>query len=190
MTRRVRVDAAAPAAVREVFAAQRATMDRRFAELGVTTSCSYIATLLMRFVGQAFELDVVIDADRLDTLTGDDLKQAFGTAHEQVYFSRGGVAGKALEIVGFRLGASAPEMTDIPRDKVIADPAPPGVCELYEWRAHHCCHVASRRQVAAHGELNGPLLIEDETATIYVPPGWVAHNDDTGNLILTRKEAS
>jgi N-methylhydantoinase A len=190
LTRRVRVDANAPEAVREVFAAQKATVEQRFASLGVSAQCSFTLTLLMRFVGQAFELDVAMPVDALPSLTEQALRDAFLAAHEQVYFSRGGAAGKPLEIVGFRLGASAPEMLETPRRTLARDDRPLASTPLYEWRERRDCTVATRGQLAAHGELAGPLLVEDETATIHVPPGWSASNDTAGNLILKRKESN
>ena len=35
--------------------------------------------------------------------------------------------------------------------------------------------------------LSGPALIEDGSATIYVPPGWAATLDAEGNVILKRE---
>jgi N-methylhydantoinase A/oxoprolinase/acetone carboxylase beta subunit len=141
----------------------------------------------MRFVGQAFELDVAMPVESLPSLTEQALRDAFLAAHEQVYFSRGGAAGKPLEIVGFRLGASAPEMLETPRRTLASDDRPLATTPIYEWRERRDCTVATRGQLAAHGELAGPLLVEDETATIHVPPGWAARNDAAGNLILERR---
>ena len=188
LTRRVRVDAAAPDAVREVFAMQRRTVEERFASLGVKSQCSFALTLQMRFVGQAFELDVPIEAAALPGLDEQAIREAFLATHEQVYFSRGGVAGKPLEIVGFRLGASAPEMRDAPRNVPAADDTPLVETPVYEMRRRHACSVATRAQIAARGQLGGPLLVEDETATIYVPPGWTARNDAAGNMVLKKGE--
>ncbi|MCP5260120.1 MAG: hydantoinase/oxoprolinase family protein [Rhodoferax sp.] len=190
LTRRIRVDAAAPEKVREVFAAQRSNVEMRFESLGVTARCRYTLTLLMRFVGQAFELDVAVPVESLPKLDEGELRKAFLAAHEQVYFSRGGAADKPLEIVGFRLGASAPEIMDSPRRAQPRDETPLGSTEIYEWRQHRRCSVASRGQLAVRGELHGPLLVEDETATIHVPQGWSARNDDAGNLVLQRKNGS
>jgi N-methylhydantoinase A len=187
LTRRVRVDAAAPGVVRQLFAQQQAVIEQRFASLGVAGTCSFSPTLQMRFVGQAFELDVPIAASVLPKLGEEDLRQAFLAAHEQVYFSRGGAAGKPLEIVGFRLGASAPELSELPRGLPTPDGAPMGQAEVYESRERLACTVATRAQLSAHGELAGPLLVEDETATIYVPRGWRARNDAAGNLLLQRE---
>ena len=37
--------------------------------------------------------------------------------------------------------------------------------------------------------LAGPHVIEEETATTVVPPGWVSRVDELGNIIITRKES-
>src|SRR6266478_7691640 len=37
--------------------------------------------------------------------------------------------------------------------------------------------------------LAGPHVIEEETATAVVPPGWVSRVDELGNIIITRKES-
>jgi len=52
------------------------------------------------------------------------------------------------------------------------------------------CVVTTRPALDAVGAADGPLLVEDETATIYVPPGWTATCDAAGNLILKRKDGS
>ena len=40
------------------------------------------------------------------------------------------------------------------------------------------------RQALTLSALSGPLLIEDGSSTIYVPPNWSARLDETGNVIL------
>ena len=37
--------------------------------------------------------------------------------------------------------------------------------------------------------LIGPHVLEEETATTVVPPGWVSRVDELGNIIITRKES-
>jgi N-methylhydantoinase A len=37
--------------------------------------------------------------------------------------------------------------------------------------------------------LAGPHVIEEETATTVVPPGWISRVDALGNIIITRKES-
>ena len=63
--------------------------------------------------------------------------------------------------------------------------------QIHESRTVRSCQVATRAAIRAVGGATGPLLVEDDTATIYVPPAWHATEDSTGNLILEHeKEAA
>ncbi|MBL8384519.1 MAG: hydantoinase/oxoprolinase family protein [Burkholderiales bacterium] len=188
MTRRTLVDAAAPDAVRDAMGALRDRLAARFAALGMRGALDYQHTLQMRFVGQAFEVDVPLSTGDLDGLTEAGLRERFDHAHRLVYMAGGGagLAGKSIEVVGFRAGATAPEESILP-------PKPPAAAahaqrrvRIHENRAGRDCAVATRPQVEAAGGLAGPLLVEDETATIYVPPGWRAASDAAGNLVVRR----
>jgi hypothetical protein len=55
---------------------------------------------------------------------------------------------------------------------------------IHENRERRDCTVCERANLAKPAA--GPLLVLDETATLYVPPGWRAVNDDAGNLIMKR----
>jgi N-methylhydantoinase A/oxoprolinase/acetone carboxylase beta subunit len=57
---------------------------------------------------------------------------------------------------------------------------------IHENREQRDCTVCTRADLDHDGGMPGPLLVEDETATIYVPPGWRAANDAAGNLIVKR----
>ena len=89
-------------------------------------------------------------------------------------------------MVGLRVGATAPEAAILPPK------APPQAgrvdrqVTLHENRAARTCAVTTRPAIDAAGGMSGPLLVEDDTATIYVPPGWSALGDASGNLILQR----
>lgn len=183
-TRKLPLDAQAPAIVRENFDALETKLRERFAALGMHEGVTFARTLQMRFVGQAFEIDVPMPDATLDESS---LRAAFDAAHRLIYFHDGGagLAGKRVEIVGFRLGASVPERTTLPT----SPPAKASAVrrrELFEQRERRTCTLLSRAQFDRGEGRPGPLLIEDETSTIYVPPGWRAHADGTGNLILHR----
>ena len=46
--------------------------------------------------------------------------------------------------------------------------------------------MLSRAGLSTEGDA-GPLLIDDGLATVYVPPGWTASLDTSGNIVI-RKE--
>lgn len=85
------------------------------------------------------------------------LLAAFNAAHERIY-RMPVAAGRAVEIVSYRVGLH------VTRGEL------PGLAG------------APRLDGAAQG----PLLIADSTASIWVPPGWRAEEDASGNLLLTR----
>ena len=181
VTRKVPVDSSAASTVRQVLGDLESAMQERFRSFGMKSEIQFSATLQMRFVGQAFEVDVPAPKE----ISEQSLRQAFDQAHRLVYFHSGGagLGGKRVEIVGFRVGASVPEQCVLPGKtgssvhKVRTQP-------VYENKAKRECTVCHRSDLEKGME--GPLLVEDETSTIYVPPGWRAVNDAAGNLIVNR----
>ena len=184
VTRKVPLDAAAPATVRAIFDDLQARMQERFSALGMKDGMLFNRTLQMRFVGQAFEIDVPLPEGALNEAS---LRDAFDAAHRLVYFHGGGagLAGKRVEIVGFRVGASVAENCVLP-EKTPASAKAMRKRTIHENREQRECTLCSRSHLDGRGDLPGPLLVEDETSTIYVPPGWRARNDAAGNLILKR----
>jgi N-methylhydantoinase A len=86
-----------------------------------------------------------------------DLLAAFNAAHERIYRMPVDPR-RAVEIVSYRLGLH------VTRAELPALAGPPRLT----------------------GPVRGPLLIEDSTASLWVPPGWRAEEDTAGNLLLTR----
>ena len=44
--------------------------------------------------------------------------------------------------------------------------------------------IFRRDQLPAGAQVAGPLVIEEDTATTVVPPGWGARVDELGNVII------
>jgi N-methylhydantoinase A len=103
-----------------------------------------------------------------------------------VYMDGGGagLAGRRVEIVGFRVGATAPEKPVTAGKPSATVGRARRTVRIHENREARDCVVTTRAEIASSGGMAGPLLAEDETATIYIPPGWQAKADDSGNLIL------
>ena len=191
VTRRLGVGPGAAAAVRLQVDELHARLAQRFGQLGMRTALQRSASLQMRFVGQAFEIDVPLTDADLALLDEALLGEHFDRAHRLVYMDSGGagLGGKAIEVVGFRVGASAPAAPVLP-PKPAARAGVSTRVRMTENREVRDCVVTTRPALDAVGAADGPLLIEDETATIYVPPGWTARCDAAGNLILKRKDGS
>ena len=191
VTRRLGVGPGAAAAVRLQVDELHARLAQRFGQLGMRTALQRSASLQMRFVGQAFEIDVPLTDADLALLDEALLCEHFDRAHRLVYMDSGGagLGGKAIEVVGFRVGASAPAAPVLP-PKPAARAGVSTRVRMTENREVRDCVVTTRPALDAVGAADGPLVVEDETATIYVPPGWTARCDAAGNLILKRKDGS
>ena len=186
VTRRMALDDAAPDAVRAVLSDMRGDLDARLRGAGMTGALVHAYTLQMRFVGQAFEVDVPLSASEVEALTAATLLLRFEEANRRMYMHSdgAGLAGKKVEIVGFRAGSTAAEKCALPPRSAAGADRPVRRTPIHENREARDCAVMTRALVRAQGEVAGPLLVEDETATIYVPPGWRAIEDAAGNLIL------
>ena len=142
-------------------------------------------SLDMRYVGQAFELDVPID----ERCTGmADVERAFRAAHETRYSH---ATDDPVEIVTFRVAAyglvSKPalrrtaETTAAPDKAIIEDRA-----VVFDG-APITTRVYARDLLPPGVPVAGPALIEESGTTTVVPPGFVAAGDAHGNLVLERR---
>ena len=188
VTRRVPLDAGAPDAVRDAYAAFRAKAEAEFRGLGLDGELGFTASADMRFVGQAFEVAVDLDATGLGTLTVDHLAERFAAAHHRLY-RHGGEAGRQVEIVGLRFGIrrrldALPEFVERPMELKGPRDAPVRVGDRTVSALLMTAASLSRGDV-----VEGPALLESYSSTIWVPPDWSASRDDSGNLMLKKVSA-
>jgi N-methylhydantoinase A len=174
-------------ALLEAFAALEAKARAEFESYGVPWSAveqSY--ALDIRYVGQAYELTMPVD----DFVTGrapiEDLVPRFHEFHRGRYghaSSREGV-----EIVNVRLVAvhrsTVQRVAPAPAvraDRAVAEEAPiilggrPRPCLFYR-----------RDTLPPDATIVGPAVVEEGTATTFVPEGWTAMVDAHHNLLIRR----
>ena len=142
----------------------------------------------MRYVGQAYELEVPIAApvaaERIGEIVG-----AFHAAHERVYgYAR---AQQPVEFVNFRAVHTYP----LPRPVVKAaartarDLADARLGERPAWFAPDgftATAVFDRARLPAGARVAGPAIIEQIDTTTVIPPGYTALAEDSGNLRIRR----
>jgi N-methylhydantoinase A len=188
-TRRMRLDAATPDAVREEYTRFRGTAEQEFRDLGLDGPYEFSLEADMRFVGQAFEIPVPVDTAGIAGLGTGDLAERFTAAHRRVYL-HGGEPGRQVELVGLRFGVrrrleALPETRERPTD--MARPAQAEVT-IASGRAVQARIIAAAA-LAPDDPIAGPALIEGYSSTTWVPKGWRARRDRPGNLLLTRDAA-
>ncbi|MGE0725044.1 MAG: hydantoinase/oxoprolinase family protein [Alphaproteobacteria bacterium] len=155
-----------------------------FREMGFRGPLAWRFTAEMRFVGQAFEIAVEIDPDALDGITSEALLAAFEAAHYRVYFHGLG-ANRRVEIVSFRVGASAASAAGDPLTLPEAAPAEARHVLHQDGRAVDCRHLAAGA-LAVGVAVPGPAILAGATATTYIPAGWTGTRDPADNVIMRK----
>lgn len=141
----------------------------------------------LRYVGQAFELTVPVDLPSVAAAGLDGLVAQFNAAHEARY---GYASDDAVELVNYRLVATVAQQP-IDLAKTPATDADPSMQtrKTYvdgDWIDTAFCR---RGSLPAGFRRPGPLVIEEDTATTFVPSGWEVLVDTVGNLHVTRSTA-
>ena len=187
-TERTRLDADAIETVLDRLRSLRDEATDYLRSAGVSEELSFQHILEMRYVGQAFEVSVTL-GDDLSGLTSDVIAAAFSEAHHRVFeFSK--PPGDPVEIVSFRIGARGkanefPEYQEAAPNGTGEDHAPPVIDITEGGQARRC--VLMPRHAIGEADMAGPVLVEDGTSTIYVPPGWRARRDKADSLVLNRE---
>ncbi|MEZ5354107.1 MAG: hydantoinase/oxoprolinase family protein [Bryobacteraceae bacterium] len=129
----------------------------------------------LRYAGQSYELTVPF-------VSPDEAVEAFHREHERVY----GYANpdRPVEVVTLRVRSrvttAKPEFPPMPASGV-AEPAFRRVFAGGRWRRRTPVY---RRDGLPPTAVEGPALILDYGSTTLVAPGWSAHADGIGNLLL------
>jgi N-methylhydantoinase A len=140
----------------------------------------------MRYVGQAYELEVPIAAP-VQPAAMPQVVAAFHAVHERVYgYAR---AQQPVEFVNFRAVHTYP----LPRPRLTPAARATGTLDdarLGERRAYFGGFVPTeiyeRARLPLGAWLTGPAIVEQSDTTTVIPPGVTALVDDAGNLRLRR----
>ena len=141
----------------------------------------------MRYVGQAYELEVPI-APPLAPAGVPEIVAAFHAVHERVYgYAR---AQQPVEFVNFRAVHTYP----LPRPAVTPAARATGTLDdarIDDRRAYFDGFVPTtiyeRARLPLGVRLAGPAIVEQSDTTTVIPPGVAVRVDDAGNLRLTRR---
>ncbi|HYB41760.1 MAG TPA: hydantoinase/oxoprolinase family protein [Candidatus Methylomirabilis sp.] len=184
-----RADAVDLPAVNRCLAELDAAGQARMREEGVPEPAVRVAySADMRYVGQAYELEVPISMPLTPDATRDAVR-GFHAAHERVYgYAR---VQQPVEFVNFRaihryplpspvLRSSARSGGAVDDARIGERPAyfaPPGfvATAIYE-----------RARLPVGARVRGPAIIEQADTTTVLPPGYAAVLDESGNLRIRR----
>jgi len=186
-TLQARTDVADLSAVNRCLAELDTAGRARMHEEGVAAADVHVAyTADMRYVGQAYELEVPIAAP-VAAERVPDIVAAFHAVHERVYgYAR---TQQTVEFVNFR----AVHTYRLPRPVVRPSAQAHGRLDdarVGERRAYFDGFVSAaiyeRARLPLGARLAGPAIVEQMDTTTVIPPGVTAVVDDAGNLRLRR----
>ncbi len=140
----------------------------------------------MRYRGQSYELTVAIPRG-LKSLSVDDIQAKFGGLHERRYGHRAEDA--TVEIVSLRVRAHFPlGKANPPRMTAVSGvPSAASYRQVRFLSGLREAPVLHRDDLTAGFESQGPLIIEEQTSTVVVEPGWTVKTDEEGNLTLRQE---
>ena len=176
-------EAGAADRVRAQFAEMRASAEAAFEELGIASALRFTRTLEMRYVGQAFEVPVMLGDDEIARLDAALLRTRFNEAHHRIFEFDDSRTNRP-EIVSFRLGIASPPPS-IPELAATEGIPLSDTVTIFDAGERRAAHRVNRRALLDSEGCAGPLLIGDDTSTAYVPPGWDARIDAHHNVILS-----
>lgn len=150
---------------------------------GVQTEVSVQRTADVRYSGQEYTINMPVAKDG----TVEQIKNDFHVAYKRRYGHSS--PGAAVEFVNLRLAAFGSlrkfsAATDLNPETV--GPAEIGMRRAIFNRTEWDTPCYARDRLESSFQAEGPMIIEEQSATTIVPPGWAVRFDDARNIILRR----
>jgi N-methylhydantoinase A len=138
----------------------------------------------MRYLGQAFELNVPLELDLLDKGV-ERVTTAFHKVHEVRY---GHSSEKdEVELVNYRLDVAVAQQDIHVHTSISAAGGPKADTDRIfiggQWQE---CLFYSRSSLPSGFQLIGPSVVEEDSSTTLIPPGWQAQIDVAGNIYIRK----
>jgi N-methylhydantoinase A len=146
----------------------------------------FIRSLDVRYDGQEHTLELEVEPG----LDPADLKQLFDNLHFRKYGHSSAEDG--VEVVNFRVAAiglvAKPELRAA-QSADAREAVPTGERDVYFDGAFTRTQVHKRAELSTGMQFAGPAVVDEEGATLVVPPGFTVVCDPYGNLVLTSPAA-
>jgi N-methylhydantoinase A len=182
-------DAIEPRACADGFASLEAEAAARLADEGVPLArCAFERALDLRYAGMAHAMTVPCASGGSGEVEFAATLEAFHRRFEHLSGHRQRER-EAVELVNLRLRArgrlAEPGPAEVPRPGAAARAGGVSRDVLFLGRrAPIAAAIHDRIALAPDARITGPAAIEQYESTVIVPPGWHAHGDAFGNLIL------
>ena len=152
-------------------------------------SIRFIRQVDVRYIGQSYELGIVVEPGKFDGVRRDQILEEFHKEHERAYgFS---APGEPVEIVAIRLTAvgdiAKPTLREIGKTSGGVDSARRTTRSVYfaESKGFVDCPVYDRYKLSSGDVLQGPAIIEEMDSTTIIHPEYKGDVDRYGNIFLS-----
>ncbi|WP_372624473.1 hydantoinase/oxoprolinase family protein [Falsiroseomonas sp.] len=174
--------------IERAFASLVEEAETEFRNFGIDPAAiSFTRMIDARYVGQGFELTVVVDPSDLARRGTEAVADGFHAAHAERY----GYAFRQqqVEIVSYRLDAT------VAQEGILPEPARPAGMPDPAWREVRLDGAEpwaayERFDLPVGSALAGPAIVFEPTSATAVPSGWHLRVDAHGSLHLKRQAAS
>jgi N-methylhydantoinase A len=174
---------AAGATIRSEFETLKAkALDWLHQDQGYSGPHSLVYSAEMRYRGQSFELDTVLDAAAIAAGDTKAMAAAFHAEHQRVYGHADPAA--AVQVISLRLiitGKTA--KPEFPRHALVNGAATPARhADVWIGGARRTIAVFRRGDLVPGQTFTGPAVVTQDDCTTVVPPGMAARVDEYANL--------
>jgi N-methylhydantoinase A len=145
----------------------------------------------MRYLGQAYEINVPLPAGELNDGSRATLIEDFHKAHERIYGRRHGQG--RVQFVNIILTVFGRVRAVLHPELVRAEGQPKPITHARTWfrgKPYDDCPCYDRDTILAGHEWSGPGVVAGRDSTIVIPPGWSAQCDSFGNILITKSSQS
>lgn len=157
-------------------------------EQGFAGEARLIWSADMRYRGQSYEIETIVD--RADIASGNisAIAEAFHREHARVYDHADPDA--EVMVVNLRLvvSGSAPKPDLTENGLTQADAVPNASAQIFLDGAHHSAGVYARKDLVPGHRFSGPAIVTQDDCTTVVPQGRSVRVDGWGNLLIAAGE--
>ena len=143
----------------------------------------------MRYLGQSYEIETLIDRGDIAAGRAAPLAGAFHAAHERVYDHADAEA--PVQVVNLRVvvSGSAPKPAFTERPLAPGPAMPRGEAVIHLDGAERRAALHDRAALSPGQHFAGPAIVAQDDCTSIVPPGLAVRVDGWGNLVIEPEEA-
>jgi len=167
------------------FAAlRRAALEWLHDEQGFEGDATLLYTADMRYRGQSFEIETILQESWIEKGELNSIADAFHAEHARVYDHADDDA--AVQVINLRLvivgAAPKPDLKELAGSASM--PEPIGAIDVfYDGQVHHA-DLYQRTSLLAGQRIEGPAVVQQDDCTTCILGGFTAEIDTFGNILL------